>query len=108
MSKKNTQIHQKGQNKKPKCLTPTTSKADHRQHLSQKLTMVRTYIQNVRGETFQESDRSIGTRSKGRPITEWSENMNSVASSKGKTIEGAKKLATNRKEYRKWFLTPET
>ena len=52
--------------------------------------------------------RPIGTRSKGRPRTEWSEYMISVASNKGKTIEEAKKLATNRKEYRKWTLTPET
>ena len=58
MSKKNTWSHQKGQNKKPKYPTPTTNKADHRQHPSQKLTMVGTYNQNVKGETSQDSDGS--------------------------------------------------
>ena len=50
--------------------------------------------------------RSLGTRGKGRPRIEWEEYVEGLCTARGKTKKDIKRLALERKEFRKW--TQET
>ena len=50
--------------------------------------------------------RSLGTRGKGRPRIGWEEYVEGLCTKRGKTKANIKKLAQDRKEFKKW--TQET
>ena len=52
--------------------------------------------------------RPEGGRGRGRPRLEWEEYVERLACKRGRKLPEVKRLAQNRKEYRKWlFLEPD-
>ena len=48
--------------------------------------------------------RPEGGRERGRPRVEWEEYVERLTSNRGRKSPEVKRLAQNRKEYRKWLL----
>jgi hypothetical protein len=46
-------------------------------------------------------------RGRGRPRLEWEEYVERLACKRGRKLPEVKRLAQNRKEYRKWLLEPD-
>ena len=46
-------------------------------------------------------------RGRGRPRIEWEEYVERLACNRGKKLPEVKRMAQNRKEYRKWLLEPD-
>ena len=51
--------------------------------------------------------RREGGRGKGRPRLEWEEYVETMACKRRRKLSEMKRLAQNRKEYRKWLLEPD-
>jgi hypothetical protein len=51
--------------------------------------------------------RPEGGRGRGRPRLEWEEYVERLTCKKGRKLPEVKRLAHNRKEYRKWLLEPD-
>jgi hypothetical protein len=45
---------------------------------------------------------------RGRPRLEWEEYVERLVYKRGRKLPEVKRLAQNRKEYRKWLLEPDT
>ena len=52
--------------------------------------------------------RPEGGRGRGRPSLEWQDYVERLASKRGRKLPEVKRLAQNRKEYRKWLLESDT
>jgi hypothetical protein len=51
--------------------------------------------------------RPEGWRGRGRPRVEWEEYVEGLARKRGRKLPEVKRLAQNRKKYRKWLLEPD-
>jgi aminoglycoside phosphotransferase (APT) family kinase protein len=58
---------------------------------------------------LQYSTETVGGRGRerGRPRLEWEEYVERLASKRGRKLPEVKRLAQDRKEYRKWLLEPD-
>jgi hypothetical protein len=73
---------------------------------------LRCYRHAVRMESERRPElvleaRPEGGRGRGRPRLEWEECVKRLARKRGRKLPEVKRLAQNRKEYRKWLLEPD-